>query len=103
MLNAAATYSQKDGTRVLVLADASGHTSVFLIDGNNLPRKSGVPVVTRFASPIGHLTTLAMENEPVCLLRWTGRSASWSCKGNAWQEVHTWNNWGRREWRALRS
>ena len=94
MLNAATAYTQKDGTRVLVLADASGHTSAFPLDANNLPQKSGVPVVIRFASPVGHLTTLAMENESVMLGAVDGAICEFELQGNAWQEVRRWNSWG---------
>lgn len=94
MLNAAAAYTQKDGTRVLVLADASGHTSAFSLDANNLPQKSGVPVAIRFASPVGHLTTLAMKNESVMLGAVDGAICEFALQGNAWQEVDRWNSWG---------
>jgi len=93
MLNAATTYTQKDGTRVLLLADASGHTSAFPLDGNNLPQKNGVPVVIRFASPVGHLTTLAMENKSVMLGAADGAICEFELQGNAWQEVRRWNSW----------
>jgi len=94
MLNAATAYTQKDGTRVLVLADASGHVSAFPLDANNLPQKGGVPVVLRFASPVGHLTTLAMENESVMLGAVDGAICEFELQGDAWQEVRRWNSWG---------
>jgi hypothetical protein len=94
MLNAATAYTQTDGTRVLVLADASGHTSAFSLDANNLPQKSGVPVVIRFASPVGHLTTLAMENDSVMLGAVDGAICEFALQGNTWQEVHRWSSWG---------
>jgi hypothetical protein len=94
MLNAATTYSQKDGTRIIVLADASGHTSAFPLDANNLPQKRGVPVIIRFISPVGHLTTLAMANESVMLGAADGAICEFELKGNTWQEVRRWNSWG---------
>jgi hypothetical protein len=94
MLNAATAYAQKDGTRVLVLADASGHTSAFPLDANNLPQKNGVPVIIRFASPVSHLTTLAMKNESVMLGAVDGAIREFELQGNEWQEVRRWNSWG---------
>jgi hypothetical protein len=94
MLNAATAYKQKDGTRVLVFADATGHALVFPVDANNMPQKSSVPVVFRFASPVGQLTTLAMGNESVMLAGVDGAICEFALQGNAWQEVRRWNNWG---------
>lgn len=94
MLNAATAYTQKDGTRVLVLADAGGHTSAFPLDAHNLPQKSGVPVVLRFASPVAHLTTLAMENQSLMLAGVDGAICELELQGNTWQEVRRWNSWG---------
>jgi hypothetical protein len=94
MLNAATAYTQTDGTRVLVLADVSGHISAYPLDAKNLPQKTGTPVVIRFASPVGHLTTLAMENDSVMLGAVDGAICEFSLQGNAWQEVRRWNSWG---------
>jgi hypothetical protein len=94
MLNAATAYTQKDGTRVLVLADASGHTSAYPLDSKNLPQTSGAPVVIHFASPVGHLTTLAMENESVMLGAVDGAICEFALQGNTWEEVRRWNSWG---------
>jgi hypothetical protein len=94
MLNAATVYTQKNGPRILVLADAVGHASSFPLDANNLPQKSGVPVVFRFASGAAQLTTLAMKNDSVMLGGVDGAICEFEMQGNVWQEVNRWNSWG---------
>jgi hypothetical protein len=94
MVNAATAYTRKDGTRVLVLADASGHASGFTVGANDMPQKMAVPVVIHFASVVGQLTTLAMENDTVMLGSVDGAICEFVLQGNAWQEVHRWNSWG---------
>jgi hypothetical protein len=94
MLNAATAYARKDGTRILVLADAIGHASAFTVDANNLPQKSSVPVVFHFTSGVAQLTTLAMKNESVMLGGVDGAICEFELQGNVWQEVNRWNSWG---------
>jgi hypothetical protein len=94
MLNAATVYTQKDGIRIFLLADASGHASAFPIGANNMPQQSAVPVSFHFASPVHQLTTLAMQNDSVMLAAVDGAIAELQLQGNVWQEVHRWNNWG---------
>jgi hypothetical protein len=94
MLNAATMYTQKDGKRVFLVADASGHASAFPMGANNMPQQSAVPVSFHFASSVHQLTTLAMQSDSVMLAAVDGAIAEFQLQGDVWQEIHRWNNWG---------